>query len=176
MARSVATTVADYLESLPDERRAVVAAVRNVILTNLPRGYQETMNWGMISYEVPLDRHPGAANGQPLMYAALAAQKNHYAVYLMGLYSEGKPAGWFEEEFRTAGKKLDMGKSCVRFKRLDDVPLETIGRAIAGTSVDQLIALHDRAHTGRTGTARAGKTRATAGKTKAASRKPKASS
>ena len=173
MARSAATTVPEYLASLPEERRATVAAVRDVILKNLPAGYQETMNWGMISYEIPIDRHPPAANGQPLIYAALAAQKNHYAVYLISVYGEGKPAGWFAEEFRAAGKKLDMGKSCVRFKRVEDIPLETIGRAIAGTSVEQLIAIYERAGAGRKSAQ--GK-KADGGKTKAVSRKRIASS
>jgi hypothetical protein len=131
MASSTATTVEQYLEELPDDRRAVIAAVRKVITKNLPAGYQETMNWGMIAYEVPLERFPKTYNGQPLMYAALAAQKNHYAVYLISIYADGKPAGWFAEEFRKAGKKLDMGKSCVRFRKVEDLPLETIGRAIA---------------------------------------------
>jgi hypothetical protein len=170
MARSAATTVPEYLESLPEERRATVAAVRNVILKNLPAGYQEAMNWGMISYEIPLDLHPPAANGQPLIYAALAAQKNHYAVYLISVYADGKPAGWFAEEFRKAGRKLDMGKSCVRFKRVEDIPLETIGRAIAGTSVEQLIAIYERARAGRKSKA-AGRKKADGAKTKAASRK-----
>ena len=179
MARSAATSVPEYLESLPEERRAVVATVRDVILKNLPKGYQETMNWGMISYEIPLDRHPAAANGQPLIYAALAAQKNHYAVYLLGLYAEGKPPGWFAEEFRKAGKKLDMGKSCVRFRKLDDIPLETIGRAIAGTSVEQLIAIHDRAKGGTASAkvkAAGAKAKSGSGKAKAASGKRRASS
>src|SRR4029078_6325705 len=83
MARSTASTVDEYLASLPEERRAVISAVREVVLRNLPAGYQETMNWGAISYEVPLERYPTTYNGQPLSFAALAAQKNHYALYLM---------------------------------------------------------------------------------------------
>ena len=148
MARSSAATVAEYLEELPEERRAVISAVRKVIRRNLPEGYRETMNWGMISYEIPLSRHPAADNGQPLIYAALAAQKNHYAIYLTSLYAEGEPPGWFADEFRKAGKKLDMGKSCVRFRKLDDIPLDTIGRVIAGTSVDELITIYERAKKG----------------------------
>jgi hypothetical protein len=123
----------------------VIAAVRKVITKNLPAGYQETMNWGMIAYEVPLERFPKTYNGQPLMYAALAAQKNHYAVYLISIYADGKPAGWFAEEFRKAGKKLDMGKSCVRFRKVEDLPLETIGRAIARTSPEELITIYESA-------------------------------
>ena len=143
MASSAAKTVDQYLNELPAERREVISTVREVIRKNLPRGYQETMNWGMISYEIPLDRYPTTYNGQPLMYAALAAQKNHYAVYLISMYQDGAPTGWFAEEFRKAGKKLDMGKSCVRFKRLEDLPLETIGKAIRGTSPEKLIEIYE---------------------------------
>ena len=143
MASSAARTVDQYLKELPAERREVVSTVREVIRKNLPTGYQETMNWGMISYEVPRDRFPKTYNGQPLMYAALAAQKNHYAVYLISMYQDGAPTGWFAEEFRKAGKKLDMGKSCVRFKKLEDLPLETIGKAIRGTSVEKLIEIYE---------------------------------
>ena len=145
MASSAARTVDQYLKELPPERREVISTVRKVIRDHLPAGYQETMNWGMISYEVPLDRYPTTYNGQPLMYAALAAQKNHYAVYLIGLYSEGKPAGWFAEEFRKAGKKLDMGKSCVRFRKADDLPLDAIGELIAATPPDAFIAQYEKA-------------------------------
>ena len=143
MARSAAKSVDEYLGELPEERREVIAAVRKVIRKHLPAGFQERMNWGMISYEVPLARYPTTYNGQPLMYAALGAQKNYYAVYLIGLYSEGRPVGWFAEEFRKAGKKLDMGKACVRFRKLEDIPLDTIGRAIAGTSVEKLISIYE---------------------------------
>ncbi len=143
MAQSAARTVDQYLKELPPERREVISTVRDVIRKNLPKGYEETMNWGMISYEIPLDRYPDTYNGQPLAYAGLAAQKNHYAVYLLGLYQNGEPAGWFAEEFRTAGKKLDMGKSCVRFKKLEDLPLETIGKAIRGTKPEELIRMHE---------------------------------
>jgi hypothetical protein len=148
MARSAAKTVDAYLEELPADRRAVIAAVRNVILKNLPTGYQEAMNWGMISYEIPLSRYPKTYNGQPLAYAALAAQKNYYAVYLNGIYQQGTPAGWFADEFRKAGKKLDMGKSCVRFRKLDDLPLEAIGMAIARVTPEDFIAQFEHAHGG----------------------------
>jgi hypothetical protein len=131
MARSCATTVEEYLQELPADRRAVIAAVREVVLRNLPEGYREAMNWGMISYEVPPERSPAALKGQPLSYAALAAQKNYYALYLMCVYASAERGKRFREEFRKAGKKLDMGKSCVRFRKLDDLPLDVIGRAIA---------------------------------------------
>jgi len=143
MGSSAATTVDQYLKELPAERREVISTVRDVIRKNLPKGYQETMNWGMIAYEIPLDRHPKTYNGQPLMYAALAAQKNYYVVYLISMYQDGAPTGWFAEEFRKAGKKLEMGKSCVKFKRLEDLPLETIGKAIRGTSPEKLIEIYE---------------------------------
>ena len=143
MAKSSAATVAAYLKELSEERRAVVAAVRKVILRNLPKGYREAMNWGAITYEVPLERYPQTYNGQPLCYAALAAQKNHYALYLMCVYGSGKQADELREGFRKAGKKLDMGKSCVRFRKLDDLPLDVIGRVIAGTPPEELIARYE---------------------------------
>jgi hypothetical protein len=149
--KSSAATVEAYLAEQPEERRETLSAVRDVILRNLPEGYAERMNWGVISYEVPLERYPKTYNGQPLMYAGLAAQKNYLAVYLMGIYGDGKEAGWFREAFKQAGKKLDMGKSCVRFRTLDDLPLDAIGRAVAATTVEQYIAVHEaaRAKAGR---------------------------
>jgi hypothetical protein len=143
MARSRAATVAEYLESLPADRRAVVAAVREVVLKNLPEGYQETMNWGMISYEIPLERYPHTYNKQPLSYAALAAQKNYFVLHLMCLYASPTLQAWFREEFRKAGKKLDMGKACVRFRKLDDLPLDVIGQAVARVPPEKLIASYE---------------------------------
>jgi hypothetical protein len=143
MARSNAVTVEEYLQELPEERRAVLAAVRAVILRNLPDGYREAMRWGMISYEVPLERCPTTYNGQPLCYAGLAAQKNYYAIHLMSVYGSAERASWFREEFRKAGKKLDMGKACVRFRRLEDLPLEVIGRVIAATSPQAWLAVYE---------------------------------
>ena len=144
MASSSAKTVEAYLEELPPDRRGVISAVRDVVCRNLPKGYRETMNWGMISYEIPLERYPDTYNGQPLIYAALAAQKNHYALYLMGLYSESEESGWFREEFARAGKKLDMGKSCVRFRKLTDLPLDTIARAIAMVPPEKFIEIMEK--------------------------------
>ena len=143
MAKSAARTVDEYLNELPPDRRAVISTVREVILKNLPPGYEEAMDWGLISYQIPLERYPNTYNGRPFMYAALGAQKNYYAVYLISMYVDGAPTGWFAEEFRKAGKKLDMGKSCVRFKKLEELPLETIGKAIRGTSVEQLIGIYE---------------------------------
>jgi hypothetical protein len=149
MARSSAPTAEAYLEELPPERREVVSAVREVILRNLPEGYRETMSWGMISYEVPLERYPDTYNERPLSYAALAAQKGHYAVYLTCAYQEPEHEAWLREEFRRAGKKLDLGKSCLRFRRLDDLLLEVIGCSVASTPPDRFIASYEAARARR---------------------------
>ncbi len=144
MVSSKAETVDEYFAELPDDRRDAIAEVRDVILDNLPDGYVETMNWGMISYEVPLERHPDTYNGKPLMYAALASQKNHMAVYLTSVYVDGETENSFRAAYEATGKKLDMGKSCVRFKSIDQLPLDLIGRVIAGTTVDELIDIYER--------------------------------
>jgi hypothetical protein len=143
LASSAARTVDEYLAELPPDRRAAIAAVRKVILGNLPKGYEETMQYGMISYVVPLKRYPVTYNKQPLGIAALASQKNYMSVYLMSVYGDKETERWFTEAFRASGKKLDMGKSCVRFKKLDDLPLDVIGQAIARAPVDEFIARYE---------------------------------
>jgi hypothetical protein len=141
--RSDAATVDEYLAELPEDRRAIVEAVRALVLANLPPGYDETMRWGMVSYEVPLARYPETYNGEPLSYAAIASQKRYLSLYLMGVYSDTNTSEDFAERYRATGKRLDMGKSCVRFKQLDDLPLDLIGETIAGTSVDDFIARYE---------------------------------
>ncbi len=141
--QSDATTVKDYLASLPDDRRAAISKVRAVIRKNLPKGIVETMNWGMISYEVPLSVVPDTYNGQPLAFAALASQKNYMSVYLMSIYARDEVRESFLAEYRASGKKLDMGKSCVRFKKIEDLPLDLIGRAVAQVSMEEYVAAYD---------------------------------
>ncbi len=97
------------------------------------------MNWGMITYQVPLKTYPDTYNSQPLMYAALASQKNHMAVYLMGIYSAEGSRREFETAYKATGKRFDVGKSCVRFKKLDDLPLPLIGDTIAGMAVEEFV-------------------------------------
>ena len=145
MVTSAATTVEAYLDSLPPDRRAALEAVRAVIRANLPPGYQEGMQYGMIGYYVPLERYPVTYNKQPLSYAALASQKNYMALYLMCVYGSETLRQQFEADFARAGKRLSIGKSCVRFKRLDDLPLDVIGRAIAAVPVDQYLAKYEQA-------------------------------
>ena len=148
MTSSGAATVESYLSELPPERRSVVAAVRDTIRRHLPAGYEESMSFGMIGYGVPLARYPRTYNGQPLAYVALAAQKRHYALYLMDAYQDPERAAWLEGAFERAGKKLDMGKSCVRFRDLRELPLDAIGEFIAGRSVDAFIAHYEAARAG----------------------------
>ena len=138
--RSAARTVREYLAGLPADRRTAISAVRKVIRDNLPDGYSEAMNWGMITYhQVPLATCPDTYNGQPLMYAALASQKNHMAVYLTGIYtSEGSRAA-FEAAYRATGKRFDVGQSCVRFRTLADLPLPLIGETIASLPAAALV-------------------------------------
>ncbi len=142
--QSQAQTVDEYLASLPEDRRNALTAVRKVILENLPDGYREGMQYGMIGYYVPLSRYPTTYNGQPLGYVALASQKNYMSLYLMGIYSDRDTEHSFREEYLATGKKLDMGKSCVRFKRLEDLPLPLIGKAVSLVSVDQFIQQYEK--------------------------------
>lgn len=139
-----ATTPDDYIAALPADRREALAAVRQVVLDHLPEGFEEVVQYGMISYVVPLDRYPDTYNGQPLAVASLANQKRHMALYLMGVYGEEGAAEWLRERWATTGKKLDLGKSCLRFRRLDDLALDIVGEAIARTSVDDFIAAYER--------------------------------
>ena len=145
MARSEATTVEEYLDELADDRRATLEAVRDVVRANLPDGYEETVQFGMISYVVPLERYPKTYNRQALQYAGIASQKNYVSLYLMNVYGNEETESWFVDSYRASGKRLDMGKACVRFKRIDDLPLDLIGETIARTPVDDFIALYEKA-------------------------------
>ncbi len=136
---SEAKTVAEYLASLPEDRRKALKAVRAAIRKHLPRGYQEVMQYGGISYVVPLSRLPKTYNGQPLALATLASLKNYMALYLNNVYGDPALAEWFAEAYRATGKRLDMGKSCVRFRRLEDLPLDVVGEAISRTPVEEFV-------------------------------------
>jgi len=136
---SKAQTVADYLSEMPPERREAINKVRETILENLPEGYEEVMNWGMITYQVPLEVYPDTYNKKPLMYAALANQKNHMAVYLTGIYLDEGTYQEFEKKYKKTGKRYDVGKSCVRFRKLDDLPLPLIGESIKAMEMDEFL-------------------------------------
>lgn len=143
--RSEAATVDQYLAELPVERREVISRVREVVLQNLPAGYEEVMNWGMITYQVPLAVEPNTYNKKPLMYAALASQKNHMAIYLSAIYQDSAAREKFERDYQATGKRYDVGKSCVRFRKLEDLPLEIIGQAIASTPVEEFLQVYHQA-------------------------------
>jgi Domain of unknown function (DU1801) len=143
MAQSKAATVQEYLEQLPDGRRQAISKVRSVIRRHLPKGYEEAMNYGMIAYQVPLKRFPNTYNGQPLCHAALAAQKNFNTLYLLAPYGDSARRKQLEDAFKKAGKKLDMGKSCVHFKSADDLPLADIGKVIAAIPAEKWIAVYE---------------------------------
>lgn len=143
MVSSKAATPEDYLAELPPERRALVSRLRDLVNANLPDGYVERMNWGMIAWEVPLERYAGGHNGQPLSYAALAAQKSHTALYLNCVYASEQRTEQLKAAWAAAGKKLDMGKACLRFKREDQLAEDVLAEAIRSIPVDTLIAEHE---------------------------------
>ena len=141
--KSSAATVEQYLSELSDERREAVSTVREVVLENLPKGYEEMMDFGMIAYVVPLSVCPKTYNGHPLMYAAIASEKNYVSVHLMNIYGSAEVRDWFLESYKATGKRMNMGKSCVRFKTLEDLPLELIGEAVGLTPMEDWIAIYE---------------------------------
>ena len=150
MVSSRAVTVAQYLAELPRDRREVISAIRDVINRNLPTGYVETMNWGMICWEIPLSRVPDTYNGHPLAYMSLAAQKNNFALYSIGTYAGPELTNWLREEFRRAGQRLDMGKSCIRFGSADGMPMSVVERLASYMTVEQFLEWYERSRHGRT--------------------------
>jgi hypothetical protein len=138
--QSKASTIEAYLDSLPEDRRAAINAVRDVILKNLDTSYEEGIQYGVIGYYVPHRIYPKGYRcdpKHPLPFAALASQKNYMSLYLMSVYcgcvgdnAGNRHAQWFREAWARTGKKLDMGKACIRFKKVEDLPLEVIGEAI----------------------------------------------
>ena len=141
-----AKTVKEYLAGLPEDRRKAISAVRKVIRENLDKDYRESMEPTGIGYVVPHSVYPPGYHcdpKQPLPFAGIASQKNHMGIYLMCLYADPEHDAWFRKEWAKTGKKLDMGKSCVRFKKLEDLPLELIGRAIARVPAKKLIAYYE---------------------------------
>jgi hypothetical protein len=155
--QSKASSVAEYLASLPEDRRKIVEAVRKVIRANLDKNYEEGMQYGAIGYYVPHKVFPAGYHcdpKQPLPFAALASQKNYLSLYLMGVYcgcGEGPGAAltpqakWFREAWARTGKKLDMGKACVRFRKLEDLALEVVGEAIRRVPAERYIEQYQKA-------------------------------
>jgi hypothetical protein len=135
--QSKAATVTDYLAELEPERAAVIRKLRTLAKKYLPKGFQETMNWGMICYEVPLKEFPDTYNKQPLVALAIAAQKNNYALYL----SHGDQV---KKDYAAAGKKCDMGQSCLRLKSLDNLLEPAVAKALQATTKQYLIEQHEK--------------------------------
>ena len=142
---SDATTVAQYLAELDEDRRAEVEPVYEAVRAAMPKGYDESIAWGMITWSVPLETFPDTYNGQPLCYVSLAAQKRHNALYLMGLYTDSTEAKQFRDRWTADGQKLDMGKSCLRYRKAEDLKMDLIKETVAATPPEKLISLHERA-------------------------------
>ena len=141
---SSSATVADYLAELDPARRAEIEAVRDLVNSALPAGYREGMGYGMIGWVIPLEDYPTTYNGQPLAYAGLAAQKNHNSLYLNCVYASEERTQRLKQAWAAAGKKLDMGKSCIRFRRASDLALDVLRDEIASTTPSEFIALYER--------------------------------
>lgn len=144
--QSRATTVAAYLAELPADRRATIAAIRQVILANVDENIEEGMQYGMIGYYVPHRVYPAGYHcdpRQPLPYACLASQKNYLSLYMMLSYGAGEEEQWLRKAWEQAGKKINMGKCCIRFKRLEDVPLEVLAEAIRRVPTREHIARYE---------------------------------
>ena len=137
-------TVAGYLASLAPEKRAVIEEARAFVHRYISNGYAEFMNWGVINWGIPLEDFPDTYNGQPLCYVALGAQKHYNAFYLMGAYDGSNGAKLLGDAFKKAGKRLDMGKCCLRFKQLDDLELTSVAKMIAMSTPSDYLAYYKR--------------------------------
>jgi hypothetical protein len=135
--------VDDYIDSLPEDRRIAIRCVRELVNSRLPPGYEEGMMYGQIAWFVPFTRLAETYNDQPLALAALGSQKSHMAIYLMSVYADERLKKWFEAAYKKTGKKLDMGKSCLRFKSLDGLALDVVGDAISKVPVDEYVASYE---------------------------------
>ena len=144
-----AKTVPEYLAGLPADRRKLVRATRSLVRKHLPKGYKEEIGWGAITWVVPLLKFPDTYNQQPLCYAALAAHKNYVSLYLMMAYGDPKKYAWLKDQFKKAGKKMDMGKSCLHLNSLDDIPVDAVATLIASHTADEWVAFYRKSRTAR---------------------------
>jgi uncharacterized protein YdhG (YjbR/CyaY superfamily) len=147
--KSNATTVEEYVNTLPDDRKEAIQQLREIILKNLPKGFTETISYGMIGYVVPHSIYPKGYHcdtSLPLPFMNIASQKNFIALYHMGLYSNKELLEWFTNEYPNHSKaKLDMGKSCIRFKKVDQIPYQLIAELTKKITVKDWIALYEHA-------------------------------
>lgn len=141
------TSIEDYVSKLPEERQEVFKKLFDTINNNLPEGFEENISYGMIGWAVPLEKYPAGYHctpGSPLPFISVASQKNFIAVYHMGIYAKPELLNWFTEEFpRHSKRKLDMGKSCIRFKKMDEIPFELIAELSKKMTVDEWISLYE---------------------------------
>ncbi len=146
--QSKTKTPEDYLQELPDDRKKAVSELRKVILKNIPKGFSEVMSYGMLGYVVPHTLYPDGYHCDPMLplpFMNVASQKNFVAVYHMGLYADKKLLNWFTQEFaKQSTAKLDMGKSCLRFKNLDKIPYKLIGELASKITPKQWIDLYEK--------------------------------
>lgn len=146
--QSKAATVTDYVAQLPADRKKAIEELRKVIKKNLPKGYKEQMGYGMIGYVVPHSIYPNGYHCKPedpLPFMNVASQKNFIAIYHMGLYSNPALLKWFTDEYAKAGVgKLDMGKSCIRFKKPENIPYKLIGELSARVTVEDWIKMYEK--------------------------------
>ena len=140
----VPADVASYFDGLTPEKRAVVRPVFDALRDSVPEGYELGMYWGMPGWVIPLKTYPNTYNKQPLAYVGLAAQKNYNSLYLTALYSDPEADAAFRAEWAATGRKLNMGKSCLRFRKLDDVDLDIVRRTVASVPVDRFLAIYER--------------------------------
>ena len=143
MAAKRSDAVSRLLAGVPPEKRGVMSALRDAVAEKLPSGYEEIVQGKLIAYVVPLSRLAKTYNGHPLWYAAIAAQKNYVTLHLMSVYADAKEMAFLRAGFAKAGKRLDIGKACIRFKKLDDVPLDAIAASIARVPMEAYVARYE---------------------------------
>ena len=140
-AKSGSSAVSDYLKQLPSERREEVERVRNLVRENLPMGYEETVTGGMIVYQVPWEVYSDTYNGHPLWYAAIGVNKSNLSLHLMTVYGDAGLAQQLKDGFKAAGKKLDIGKACIRFQSADDLATDVVGKIVASVPMEKFVAV-----------------------------------
>ena len=137
--------VETFLKKLPAQRRTEVERVRDVLRRHIPDGYKETISKNMLVYQVPLERYSDTYNGQPLWYAALASEKSYLSLHLMPVYGDSASATRLKDGFKAAGKKLNMGKACIRFQKAEDLALDAIGQIVGSIPVDRWVKIAEAA-------------------------------
>jgi predicted aldo/keto reductase-like oxidoreductase len=144
MVSSKAKTAQKYLEELDTERREIIENIRKIILERIPKGFVEEMQYGMICYNIPIEKYPNTYNKKALTIAAIASQKNYISLYLMGIYADKEMEKWFKGEMNQSNKKMKMGKSCINFKKIEDLDLELIKKVIEKITPEKYIQMYEK--------------------------------